>query len=318
MSPLLLSLLSILPPLPPLLLFLSLLPLLHCLPQAGTASGHALKFQGQTGSNVELASFRTLFRNNANSTYPTILNHDTGDGDPFTISFWFRLESPLNTDKNVVFGENQGIYTLRTTIHPTSSSGASNLTIRCILNIDEVEANLPLTYEEAMPDWHHFALTDDNKAGGANVSIYFNGQRVLNNPSYDKVVDLAAVNIMSLGSYITTDDNVPKSQIDHPLSAAIDELAIYKRALDPEEIQATYNKPLDTDDETLLIYYDFEDAYNSPFATNLGAAGSIYDLLLGSTYLGPFLQGPSMGTNDPVVGTDVCRSNAGEPVVYCR
>jgi len=149
--------------------------------------------------------------------------------------------------------------------------------------------------------------------------MYFDGSPVFHEPSYANVADLAAVNIMPVGSYLgTSDDGAPESGEDKHLHGAIDEFAIYKRALDPEEIKATYNKPLDTDDETLLIYINFEDSHNSPFATNLGAAGSMYDLLLGSSHLGPFLLGPSMGTNDPVVGNDVCRSDAGEPVVYCR
>ena len=185
------------------------------------------------------------------------------------------------------------------------------------LQLVNVQSTVPnLIFEEEIGAWHHFAVTSDNKAGGANVTVYFDGLPIKNVPDYKYTVDFSDMKIFGVGSYLIA-GTAPEISSKRQLHGSMDEIALYKRALSPDEILATYDSSLDTTDPDLFIYYTFEDAYNSTFATNHGSAGSAYDLLLGSSHLGSNLAGPLMGTNDPDVGNEVCRREKGQQVVYC-
>ena len=215
----------------------------------------------------------------------------------------------------VTLGDAGGMFYLQTEVNANPDGSMS---ARSQINAVDVISTVPnLIFEEEIGAWHHFAVTSDNKAGGANVTIYFDGLPINNVPDYKYSLDFSHIGLLAFGAYAQNTGGFPNLYNNRHLHGSMDEIAFYKRALSPQEILSSYDSSLDTTDPDLFIYYTFEDAYNSTFATNRGSAGSAYDLLLGSSHLGSNLAGPSMGTADPAVGDEICRLKKELLVVYC-
>jgi hypothetical protein len=86
----------------------------------------------------------------------------------------------------------------------------------------------------------------------------------------------------------------------------IDDLAVWSRALDPDEVLRTYTNGIDPDTAGLSLYYDFNEG-RGQIARNRGSAGNKYDLVLGRSDSG----GPeSFGVPNKYGGQDQIKFTA--------
>jgi hypothetical protein len=233
--------------------------------------------------------------------------------------FWAKLETStvLNGSPGTLYGDAQSqqlyVYLSRTEEGFSLNAKLGGKTG----GLPAVEIPVP---SEDSADGHHIAITTDNAADGAFVNVYYDGDLVLNVTDHAGVVNMTKDDCVAVGTNIRCTP-LPTFTGSN-FHGSIDNFALYKRELQGDEIAAIFNQPLSLSevaaDETLSIFFDFEDAYeDKSFATNLGSSGSIFDLLLGATHLGSYTVGPAAGTADEKDGDKVREELLSLPPPLC-
>lgn len=144
-------------------------------------------------------------------------------GDAFTVSFWFKMQNDELADLEVLFSKgvnfNEGfqlaVYDLNTPLFSDSSNG---------YGLWDEDWNQEIDVEWDNQDWHHLAVTVD---ATNTVKLYRDG--VLRNMDENSSIDIGSGNE---SSYFINTQN---------FRGHFDDLRVYKRALNTNEIDSLFN-----------------------------------------------------------------------------
>jgi hypothetical protein len=171
------------------------------------------------------ATCAVSFDGNTNFSIPVTAENQLVQGDSFTISVWFKMQNTEAGDLEILFrkpgnatvGFNLGVYDLNTPLF------FDNLNTSLWDNDwnQEVDVNWENT------DWHHLVVTVDSSN---TVRLYRDG--VLRN--VDENSDL------SIGS-----DPASQYILGEGFQGYLDDLRVYKRTLNPNEVDVLYNLEAD-------------------------------------------------------------------------
>ena len=210
------------------------------------------------------SGYLTLFGNDM-SKYP-LLSNFTSDINGFSVSIWFRSKmTPTNSYIRLIQLRNPGINdTILVSIrNNTMCVGLYNTTINWVIN--ENFSNIQVNDNE----WHHFVW---NILPDGIWAVYLDNIQILN--QIDRPYPKA---ILRNNNFIGRSDNLSDMFIGD-----IDEIRIYNRILDEEEINAIYN--LDTISGPLINLpninnniYSSQPAYNLITPKNLQNVIAWYD-----------------------------------------
>jgi len=161
---------------------------------------------------------------NGSSYVQTPYNPAYQVGDAFTYSLWFKTNITQN---------NVGLFSAR------DNGKANNPLAEVYMRTDSVDglfrgatgSRMDLVHEVTYAGnaWHHVVIVIDNGTG----SMYFNGNLVANASGLDMDIDLSDVFLVVGAS------NYENDIVQH-FEGAIDELRVWHRALDAQEVQFFY------------------------------------------------------------------------------
>jgi hypothetical protein len=104
---------------------------------------------------------------------------------------------------------------------------AAHLTIRLISHWPESALQIRTRERLALGDWHHLALTYDGSGRAAGLKLYLNGQR-----HNAEIVQDRLTGSIQTGAEL----QIGNKQLGPPYKGQVDDLRLYDRALDAEEI----------------------------------------------------------------------------------
>ena len=121
--------------------------------------------------------------------------------------------------------------------------------------------------------WNKLTVTySTNMIGTASVTtLYINGTRISTTRGTGKLLRWTDSSTMILGGYTLSATSLLENE---KFVGWIDDLAFYNRVLGPNEIAATWNLAGNTSDQSMFIYYNFEEGPNAAVFCNLGSVGS--------------------------------------------
>ena len=159
------------------------------------------------------------FNEQEDFTIPVTSTNSIVQGEPFSISLWFKMqnEDPGNLEIMLQKGSSTsdgfqiGVFDLNSPLFYTNN-----------FSIWDNDWNTEVDVDWTNTDWHHLVLTVDNTN---SVRLYRDG--ILRNESINSNLDIGST---SLSEY----------RIGQGLQGHLDDLRVYKRTLNPTEIQQLF------------------------------------------------------------------------------
>lgn len=176
------------------------------------------------------------------------------DVDAFTIEGWMRSNGGNHADKLIDLGQNPNY---RWTIQATCDAPST-----WNFHTEDGANDASLIFEGAPCDgeWHHFAMVDD----GVTVSAFVDGALQLFAPSTGTLWQMDG-KALSIGDHVVLGAD--------SWTGDMDELRIWRRALDASEVATAAKWQLPSDATGLVSWWTFDEGAEDVIGTNAGSFG---------------------------------------------
>jgi len=190
------------------------------------------------------AAYNFLGNISANFSYVTIPTLLPNFGNGATMFAWFKADPAkllighmniISQPKAIGNGQNTG---LRLQLYPNEvNADGTQVNAGYNDNTQNVVAFGPINSVVADGNWHSAAATLSSDATSRILSVYFDGVLA-------ESISLSPLNVSSdTPFYIGTQFGANFDYIEDPFIGAIDDVRVYTRALNSQEIQAIHNVP---------------------------------------------------------------------------
>eukprot|EP00596_Hydrurales_sp_CCMP1899_P000141 CAMPEP_0119055568 /NCGR_PEP_ID=MMETSP1177-20130426/75791_1 /TAXON_ID=2985 /ORGANISM="Ochromonas sp, Strain CCMP1899" /LENGTH=1294 /DNA_ID=CAMNT_0007036121 /DNA_START=125 /DNA_END=4009 /DNA_ORIENTATION=- len=191
--------------------------------------------------------------------------------------------------------------------------------IQLTINLAQTSIAIPYPYHpDRLADWNKYTVSYTTTGIVSKIRFYVNGTLLQNATGNGGLLRWADQSTMAIGSYSTAPTSVTS---ERRFIGSIDELAFYNRVLTDNEVASTWLKGADTNDTSLVIYYDFDEGPGADTIKNHGVAGAQADLQNGKIFGGPryletvSAQLRSVSTCSFVPGAPVMANQSTPPIV---
>jgi hypothetical protein len=199
-----------------------------------------------------------------------------------TVSAWIRYTG-MRYQRSFVFTMMSGTDTNHVQPFFITLESEGVISLRAFIATSIFATSFPFDMN-LLSTWTKYTVTYTTTGTVSNIKLFLNGTMLHSADSTGGYLTWSKEATMQIGAYATAPTSVAT---DDRFMGWIDELSFYNRVLSDAEIKSNWLKEADITDNSLVIYYNFNEGPGSKTIKNHGIAGVQADLQNGQMFGGP-------------------------------